>query len=434
MDVEGRAATRELLRALHGDGVTVLLTSHDLADVEQTADRLAILDRGRIVALGSPQELASGAAARVRFRLATPLSQTDRVDLASRLRDVDGAAGASARRRGRGPLRDRGRGAVAGTRRRAGRLVRRARHARRGAAERGREPRGALPRARRRRGCFAGAADPRRRPRRDRRAGLAGDARDDRDGAAARAPPRRDARRDDRAAGRRPRVLQLDRHDPVRDDPAGRLPAAGLDRVRGDRDEPRQPRDHDRLRPLLRRPEAPRRVAAQPARAAHGEDRRRPRRRGRPGRAARRGRRARRWAGRRPPAPRGASSSSRCCWGRSRSPASGCCSPGCSGPRRCSRSRTSCSCSASSSAGSSSRSTTCRRRSPRSRVRCRRRRSPTRCEWPWARRPLHRTPRDRWRCWRSGASARGPRRADVPLGVAPDRFIQRTFGRRTFVQ
>jgi ABC-2 type transport system ATP-binding protein len=73
----------------------VLLTSHDLADVEQTADRLAILDRGRIVALGSPQELAGGAAARIRFRLATPLSQTDRVDLASRLRDVDGAAGAS---------------------------------------------------------------------------------------------------------------------------------------------------------------------------------------------------------------------------------------------------------------------------------------------------------------------------------------------------
>ena len=95
MDVEGRAATRELLRALRGDAVTVLLTSHDLVDVEQTADRLAILDRGRIVALGSPQELASGAAARVRFRLTTPLSQTDRVDLASRLRDVDGAAGAS---------------------------------------------------------------------------------------------------------------------------------------------------------------------------------------------------------------------------------------------------------------------------------------------------------------------------------------------------
>jgi ABC-2 type transport system ATP-binding protein len=95
MDVEGRAATQELLRTLHGDGVTVLLTSHDLGDVEQTADRLAILDRGRIVALGSPQELASGAAARVRFRLATPLSQPDLTELASRLRAVDGASGAS---------------------------------------------------------------------------------------------------------------------------------------------------------------------------------------------------------------------------------------------------------------------------------------------------------------------------------------------------
>ena len=156
MDVEGRAATRELLRALRGDGVTVLLTSHDLADVEQTADRLAILDRGRIVALG----VAAGA--RGRRRCADPVPARDSPLPDGSRRPCEPAAGRRRRggrfprRRGRGPLRDRGRGAVAGTRRRADRLVRRARHARRGAAERGREPRGALPRARRRRRTLGG--------------------------------------------------------------------------------------------------------------------------------------------------------------------------------------------------------------------------------------------------------------------------------------
>jgi ABC-2 type transport system ATP-binding protein len=94
MDVEGRAATRELLGTLRGDGVTVLLTSHDLGDVEKVADRIAILDRGRIVALGSPAELASAGDAAVRFRLPTALPNADRTELETRLRGVDGAAGA----------------------------------------------------------------------------------------------------------------------------------------------------------------------------------------------------------------------------------------------------------------------------------------------------------------------------------------------------
>jgi ABC-2 type transport system ATP-binding protein len=94
MDVEGRAATRELLAALHGDGVTVLLTSHDLGDVEKVADRIAILDRGRIVAMGSPSELAAAGDAAVRFRLAAALANADRAELETRLRSVDGSAGA----------------------------------------------------------------------------------------------------------------------------------------------------------------------------------------------------------------------------------------------------------------------------------------------------------------------------------------------------
>jgi ABC-2 type transport system ATP-binding protein len=94
MDVEGRAATRELLGRLHGEGVSVLLTSHDLGDVEKVADRIAILDRGRIVALGTQAELAGAAQAAVRFRLAAPMSEADRTGLEARLRDGGGAAAA----------------------------------------------------------------------------------------------------------------------------------------------------------------------------------------------------------------------------------------------------------------------------------------------------------------------------------------------------
>ena len=85
MDVEARATTRGLIGALRDDGVTVLLTSHDLTDVEKVADRIAIIDRGRLVAIGSPGELARGGSSVLRFRLGGPLSEADRRALEGRL-------------------------------------------------------------------------------------------------------------------------------------------------------------------------------------------------------------------------------------------------------------------------------------------------------------------------------------------------------------
>jgi ABC-2 type transport system ATP-binding protein len=92
MDVEGRTATRALLGQLRNEGVTILLTSHDLTDVERVADRIGIIDRGRLVALGSPLELSQAASPVLRFRLAAPLSQPDVRALEERVRAVDGAA------------------------------------------------------------------------------------------------------------------------------------------------------------------------------------------------------------------------------------------------------------------------------------------------------------------------------------------------------
>jgi ABC-2 type transport system ATP-binding protein len=58
LDPEGIRWMRELLRGHAGRGGTVLLSSHLLAEVERTADRLVVLAAGRVVAAGGRAELA----------------------------------------------------------------------------------------------------------------------------------------------------------------------------------------------------------------------------------------------------------------------------------------------------------------------------------------------------------------------------------------
>jgi ABC-2 type transport system ATP-binding protein len=96
MDPAAKASTRELVVALRTAGVTVLLTTHELADVERLADRVAIIDRGRIVARGTLAELAAGSGPSLRVQLAEPLSEADRTGLESALRS-SGAEAAEAR-------------------------------------------------------------------------------------------------------------------------------------------------------------------------------------------------------------------------------------------------------------------------------------------------------------------------------------------------
>ena len=61
LDVASRAELHRLIRELRDRGTTVLLATHDMAEAEGLADRVAILLDGRIVAVGSPRDLtASG--------------------------------------------------------------------------------------------------------------------------------------------------------------------------------------------------------------------------------------------------------------------------------------------------------------------------------------------------------------------------------------
>ena len=72
LDPVGRRAVREVIRTLRQEGTTVFLNSHLLSEVEMVCDRVAIIDRGRVVAAGALDDLLS-AAPQVRVSL-------DRVD------------------------------------------------------------------------------------------------------------------------------------------------------------------------------------------------------------------------------------------------------------------------------------------------------------------------------------------------------------------
>jgi ABC-2 type transport system ATP-binding protein len=85
MDPEARRATRDIVASLRDQGRTILLTTHDLGDVERLADRVAILHRGRIVAEGSPHELTTGGSTAIRFRLHAPPAGAAMARLAARL-------------------------------------------------------------------------------------------------------------------------------------------------------------------------------------------------------------------------------------------------------------------------------------------------------------------------------------------------------------
>lgn len=72
MDPQARQATWAIIQGLRERGTTVLLTTHLLDEAERLADRVAIIDRGRLVALGTPRELTGGDTSGVARLVASP--------------------------------------------------------------------------------------------------------------------------------------------------------------------------------------------------------------------------------------------------------------------------------------------------------------------------------------------------------------------------
>jgi ABC-2 type transport system ATP-binding protein len=72
LDPAGMRKVRALLRTLANDGITVLLSSHLLHEVEQVCDRIAVLNQGRIVKQGAVDELLSQQQLIVKVRVPSP--------------------------------------------------------------------------------------------------------------------------------------------------------------------------------------------------------------------------------------------------------------------------------------------------------------------------------------------------------------------------
>lgn len=58
LDVHGQHSIRQYIRQLSAEGITIFLTTHQLEEASELCNRVAIIDRGKIVALGTPERLS----------------------------------------------------------------------------------------------------------------------------------------------------------------------------------------------------------------------------------------------------------------------------------------------------------------------------------------------------------------------------------------
>jgi len=84
LDPQSRLAVHEIVRELRAAGQTIVLITHDMLEADQLADRVAIIDHGRLLALGTPAALKRSVDADT---VVAVTADTDPASLAAVLRD-----------------------------------------------------------------------------------------------------------------------------------------------------------------------------------------------------------------------------------------------------------------------------------------------------------------------------------------------------------
>lgn len=93
LDPQSRMAMWTAVEGLREEGITVLLTTHYMEEADSLSDRVAIIDHGRVLALGSPEKLKSIFGARTFFEL--KLKSLDQIEsILERVRANAGVASA----------------------------------------------------------------------------------------------------------------------------------------------------------------------------------------------------------------------------------------------------------------------------------------------------------------------------------------------------
>ena len=81
LDIESRFIVWDFLRQLRAAGTTVLITSHYLEEIDALADRVAIIDRGLVIAAGTPSQLkdkVGGDRVTLRIREFSPIEEAEK--------------------------------------------------------------------------------------------------------------------------------------------------------------------------------------------------------------------------------------------------------------------------------------------------------------------------------------------------------------------
>lgn len=77
LDVASRAELHQMMRELRDNGTAIILATHDMAEAEEMADRIAILLQGKIVASGSPMEITATGAGLTKISVNTSSGSLD---------------------------------------------------------------------------------------------------------------------------------------------------------------------------------------------------------------------------------------------------------------------------------------------------------------------------------------------------------------------
>jgi ABC-2 type transport system ATP-binding protein len=87
LDPQVRREIYDIIEELRREKKTVLLTTHYIEEAERLCDRVAIVDHGRVIALGTPRQLKRGSAGTTRIEVRVARPATD-----GRLKELDGVA------------------------------------------------------------------------------------------------------------------------------------------------------------------------------------------------------------------------------------------------------------------------------------------------------------------------------------------------------